>query len=214
MNGFKFRTPILLVVLALTATACSTQRKATKYNYLITNPGGELASTPSPAEKPEPVTKPVKGKKPAGSNKPSNTPKPSPENPAPPATVGSKEVQTVIQTAKSFVGTPYKFGGTSPQGMDCSGLVLVSYQSIHKNLPRTSSAMMTVGNAVKAEKIRPGDLVFFSANNTSKVNHVGLVTHVQGQQVRFIHATVSRGVREDELNAGYWKTRFRKAVRL
>ena len=120
----------------------------------------------------------------------------------------------VVSTAQSYIGTPYKFGGASKKGMDCSGLVCTSFKTIDKELPRTSRDMSKKGKQVSKSQLAPGDLVFFSAGSGGKINHVGLVSSVRGKEVTFVHATTSRGVREDKLSDPYWKKRFRKGTRV
>jgi cell wall-associated NlpC family hydrolase len=126
----------------------------------------------------------------------------------------SKAIATVLNTARSYLGVPYQWGGMNRQGMDCSGLVVAAYLSLPLNLPRTSRALATAGTFLEMESIRPGDLVFFSSRMDGNINHVGLVTEVKGSEITFIHATVSRGVREDRLDIGYWSDRFMRSVRV
>ena len=131
-----------------------------------------------------------------------------------PTDLPTTAILTVLQVAKSYMGTPYQYGGTSKTGIDCSGLVFSSFLSIEMTLPRTSRALAEAGEPIKPKKIKEGDLVFFSSRNDGNINHVGLVTAVAGAEVSFIHATVSKGVREDRLDVGYWSERFIKAVRV
>lgn len=127
----------------------------------------------------------------------------------------NREVQKVVNTAKSYIGTPYKYGGMSKRGMDCSGLVYTSYKSINKELPRTTTLLSQSGQKVNRTQLKTGDLVFFNSKGRgNKINHVGLVVSVRGKKVEFVHSTTSRGVRVDQLNEGYWSDRFRKAVRV
>ncbi|MDO6389987.1 C40 family peptidase [Pontibacter sp. BT731] len=126
-----------------------------------------------------------------------------------------EHVTTVIQTARSYTGTPYKWGGTTRVGMDCSGLLCTSFQSINVNLPRTSEEQSRFGKTVKVRELKEGDLVFFGANKYSReITHVGMVTEVNNDnEVKFIHASTSLGVIENNLYSDYWQKIFIKAVR-
>ena len=128
----------------------------------------------------------------------------------------SGKVKTVLSTARSYIGTKYKYGGCSRNGIDCSGLVYTSFKSANIDLPRTSSAQSTSGKSVKLEDIQPGDLVFFTdKKGNKKVTHVGIVTEVKGAKaVKFIHASTKLGVVENNLFAEYYISIFLKAVRV
>lgn len=121
----------------------------------------------------------------------------------------------VIATAKSYQGTPYKYGGTTRSGMDCSALVFHSYYSIGINMPRTSNDQSQVGEKVPVKDIRQGDLVFFATSKKkNQVTHSGIVTEVQDGEVRFIHSSTSLGVTEDYLSSKYWANAFLFAKRV
>ena len=126
-----------------------------------------------------------------------------------------KKTEVVIAKARSFTGTPYKWGGTTSKGMDCSGLLLNSFSAIDYSIPRTSAEQKKIGSRVGKNEIKKGDLLFFATSNKKrKVTHVGLVTEVQGKNVTFIHASTSKGVTESSLENAYWDKRFRQARRL
>jgi len=126
----------------------------------------------------------------------------------------SAEANKVVSTAKSYIGTKYKTGGTTKKGMDCSGLALTAYQSVDIQLPRTSSEQSKFGKRVYIGELQPGDLVFFGANKGSKkVNHVGIITSVSEKSILFVHASTSSGVREDDVLSDYFKPRYINATR-
>lgn len=122
---------------------------------------------------------------------------------------------TVIETAKSYRGTPYRYGGTTRSGIDCSALVYHSFAAAGLKLPRRSEDQSALGKKVPDAKIRPGDVLFFATGKKKKeVTHTGIVTEVQREEVRFIHASTSLGVTEDYLSSRYWAKAFLFARRL
>jgi len=125
------------------------------------------------------------------------------------------KIESVINIAGSYVGTPYRYGGLSRSGMDCSGLLYLSFQSAGIQIPRTSREQSKFGKRVSMEELRPGDLVFFAAKKRKrKVSHAGLVTQVNGNRsVKFIHSSTSLGVVESELFTDYYRSIFVKARR-
>lgn len=121
----------------------------------------------------------------------------------------------VIEKAKSFVGTRYKYGGTTKKGMDCSGLIYTSYLAENIALPRTSRAMSHLGKRLNLKEVTIGDLLFFETDKKKKViNHVGLVIEAAPAAILFIHSTSSRGVIISSLDENYWKDNFVMARRV
>ena len=121
----------------------------------------------------------------------------------------------VINTALTFSGVRYKFGGTTQKGMDCSGLLYVSFGKHDIQLPRTSIHMAEEGKKIRVRDVEKGDLLFFKTNRRAKrINHVGMVVAVENNEIKFIHASSSRGVTVSSLREGFWNQAFVKATRI
>jgi len=96
-------------------------------------------------------------------------------------------------------GTPYKFGGTSRSGVDCSGFMVRSFDHVYNvNLPRTTELQMQKGVVVDRGQLKTGDLIFFKTG--IKKLHVGVYLKDQ----KFMHASTSKGVIISTLNNPYW----------
>ena len=121
---------------------------------------------------------------------------------------------SVIEAARSYQGTPYLYGGTTRLGLDCSGLLQLSFGEAGVSIPRSSNEQAGWGEPVRATDLQPGDLVFFGAAPGSRtITHVGLVTVADNEGVDFIHASTSLGVVENSLESDYYLSRFIRAVR-
>ena len=119
--------------------------------------------------------------------------------------------QQIVRFAKTFVGTPYRQGGTSRKGVDCSGLVFAVYREFDIRLPRTSRDQSRIGDQVDRSGLKPADLLFFKTSRKESVTHVGI--YIGGG--KFVHASTSeRKVRIDALNDDYYKRRFTVARRV
>jgi peptidoglycan endopeptidase LytE len=119
------------------------------------------------------------------------------------------EPKLLVQAAMGFLGAPYRLGGFSAQGIDCSGLVKKIYQFFDIDLPRTASEQSRVGMRVARDDLSEGDLLFF--NTRRRVGHVGI--YIGNNE--FVHAASrKRGVRVDNLDTPYFNKRFIRAVRL
>ncbi|WP_291963821.1 C40 family peptidase [Caloramator sp.] len=119
-------------------------------------------------------------------------------------------VEQVEDIAKSLLGVRYVYGGTTTNGLDCSGFVQYVYKKMGVVLPRTASQQARVGLAVSKDNLRKGDLVFFETVSAG-ISHVGIYLG----NGKFIHASsTKKGVTISSLNSGYYNERYRGAVRI
>ena len=133
----------------------------------------------------------------------------------PEESITTTKADEIINTALTYSGVRYKYGGTSRKGMDCSGLLFVSFKEHEVPLPRVSHEMAGEGKRIGLQKVKKGDLLFFKTSRKGKrINHVGLVVSVEGDDIKFIHSTSSRGVIVSSLREGFWNLSFVKATRV
>lgn len=121
----------------------------------------------------------------------------------------------IVWTAVTYKGVPYKYGGMTKRGMDCSGLIHTSFKQREVSIPRTSHEMYAKSYDISLREVKRGDLLFFkTSRKRGKINHVGLVTSVKKGDIHFIHSTSSRGVIVTSLYSNYWNKAFIKAKRI
>jgi cell wall-associated NlpC family hydrolase len=119
----------------------------------------------------------------------------------------------LVNKCQDYIGTPYKFGGTTKEGMDCSGLIFTAFKEIGEQIPRVSYKQAEHFEEIKKEEIKIGDLVYFKVNS-SRINHTGIISRIENrEEIYFLHASTSTGVREDNLLSKYWKSKFVKVTR-
>ena len=113
----------------------------------------------------------------------------------------SSVVQKVIDTARSFVGTKYSWGGSSPNtGFDCSGLLQYAFRAAGINLPRTAAQQGKVGQAIDRQQAQPGDVIWFGSRNSPSGQHIGLISRIDNGQIYIIDAAGKKlGVTERAL---------------
>ncbi|GAB4023637.1 hypothetical protein GCM10028773_41770 [Spirosoma koreense] len=119
-------------------------------------------------------------------------------------------VKEVIGFAKEHLATRYRSGGSSTHGFDCSGFTRFCFKHFGVLLPHSSAAQGNVGQAITKGEAQPGDLILFKGHSSgsSRIGHVGLITEVIGDQIKFIHSAWNGGVRYDYLDASYYQRRF------
>ncbi|AWU43806.1 NlpC/P60 family protein [Blattabacterium sp. (Cryptocercus kyebangensis)] len=125
-----------------------------------------------------------------------------------------KKMDFLIEEAKNYMYTPYRYGGNTKNGIDCSALIKNVFASYKISLPRISSNQAKKGFLVPKKYIEKGDLLFFATGKfRKKINHVGMVIHISHNNIFFIHASTS-GVLISRLYQKYWKNRFITARRI
>lgn len=159
-------------------------------------------------ELPAKKTNPSKGKKAAAIED-----KPDPD--FIPTPYESYFAQQVVNNAMQFEGVRYRGGGTTKDGMDCSGMVYATFMIFDMKLPRSSHEMAKAGTQIKLDEVKKGDLLFFANNRRRGINHVGLVTEVKPDgEVLFIHSSSSSGVIVSSMNEPYNSRTFVQAGRV
>ena len=129
--------------------------------------------------------------------------------------IRAKNIDHVVATAQSYHGTPYRYGGTTRSGIDCSALVYHSFRSVGVTLPRSSAEQSKIGKRVTINSLKKGDVVFFATGKRRRqVTHAGIVTSSRRGDIQFIHASTSLGVTEDNVYSDYWSKRVVRARRI
>ena len=130
-------------------------------------------------------------------------------NVAPISLENMSKAEFLIAKASEHLGTRYRGGGTTSAGFDCSGLMFATFKNIDMTLPR-SSGSMAVGAGVRIERdqAQKGDLIFFTTNGRGSINHVGMITEIIGDEIKFIHSSVQSGVVISSTKEPYYAKRF------
>jgi len=123
-------------------------------------------------------------------------------------------VKNLIEKATDNIGVRYKAGGTTRNGFDCSGLVYTTFESENITLPRSSYDQAKIGKIIPLNDARKGDLIFFKTNKSSRINHVGLVTEANADEVKFVHSSTSKGVIISSTKEAYYKNSFEQVNRI
>lgn len=129
---------------------------------------------------------------------------------------GKKDLLTkrkeIVNFAKKYVGTGYKYAGKNPKGFDCSGFVYFVMNHFGIDLPGGSRHQENLGKKIAVKEVRPGDLIFFRRTKEGTVFHVSLVISNGINGIQVIHSTSSRGVVIDNIQENnYWKVKIKTA---
>lgn len=115
----------------------------------------------------------------------------------------------LLKQHERWKGTPYQFGGDSPEGIDCSAFTQRTYQDLFRiRLPRTTEGQAFFGESIHVSSLRAGDLVLFRTGGV-KQRHVGIYV----EDGIFLHASTRQGVTLSRLNNPYWQSAYWKAIR-
>lgn len=121
----------------------------------------------------------------------------------------------IVNNAMEFNGVRYRGGGTTKEGMDCSGMVFATFKIFDITLPRSSGEMAKVGESIELKNVKKGDLLFFNNNRRrNTINHVGLVIENENGEVKFIHSTLSGGVMVSSMSETYYTRTYVSAKRV
>ena len=124
-------------------------------------------------------------------------------------------IRQLINSASQNLGAGYRTGGTTPEGgFDCSGLMFSTFKKFDITLPRSSNDMAKVGKKLNNDDIKKGDLIFFRTNGKSVINHVGMVTEVSRDEIKFIHSSTQKGVIISSTKEPYYNRTFAQANRI
>ncbi len=123
-------------------------------------------------------------------------------------------VSHLIETATDNIGVRYKAGGTTRSGFDCSGLVFTTFESENIKLPRNSFEQSKIGKVIPLKEAQKGDLIFFKTNKSKQINHVGLITEINSNEIKFVHSSTSKGVIISSTKEPYYQNSFAQINRV
>jgi len=127
-----------------------------------------------------------------------------------------KDRVRLVGFAEKQMGAPYKWGGNTPRGFDCSGFTSYCFGHFGVQLPRTAAEQAKDGKKIRPKKARAGDLIFFEGPERKRkkaIGHVGIVMGGRGNNIKFIHAATN-GIIVSYLGDDYFRKRFRTIKRV
>ena len=123
-------------------------------------------------------------------------------------------IEQLINSASDNLGTAYRAGGTTSAGFDCSGLMYSTFKKFDITLPRSSYEMAEVGTQIAPGNAKKGDLIFFINRGQRRINHVGMIVEVNGDEIKFIHSSTNGGVMISSLKESYYERTFKQINRV
>lgn len=122
--------------------------------------------------------------------------------------------EQLINVASNNIGATYRAGGTTPAGYDCSGLMYSTFKKFDITLPRSSYEMAETGTVTEPNEAKKGDLIFFINRGQSRINHVGMIVEISGDEIKFIHSSTNGGVIISSLKESYYERTFKQINRI
>lgn len=122
--------------------------------------------------------------------------------------------EQLINVASDNLGVTYRGGGTTKEGFDCSGLIHTTFKKFDILLPRSSHDMAGIGTPIEMSNAKKGDLIFFINRGQKRINHVGMIVEVNGDEIKFIHSSTQSGVIISSLKESYYDRTFKQINRV
>ena len=199
------RKILILTVVALSVFSCASVRRATPIA------AEDIKTYPTSKAEEKKVEKKV-------NEASADIQKPAPQEPKARKEVAKPLSQQVIDYARTYTGVPYKLGAAGPKQFDCSHFTTHVFKHFGYTLTPYTVTQFTEGRPVESYgDLRQGDLVFFGKRGSVRnIGHVGIVVSVNEENgsFNFIHASVSKGVTEDNSNHPYYMMRYSGARRV
>ncbi len=187
---------IFLIVIA-TVLSCQSPQPVARYNPKSSSKNARTSETKSNSK--------------SSDDKKENSSENSQTKPFSRFNIGEAPADVLMSAINNWIGTPYRYGGMSKAGIDCSGFTTVIFSEVYGiQLPRRAKEQFLLGRGVDKDNLKQGDLVFFQLPRTRSVSHVGIYI----SDGNFSHASTSSGVMISNLKEEYWVKLYRGAKRI